>query len=238
MKIAEWSLRNRVTVLVLTFVTVLGGLQAYQNLGRLEDPEFTIKDAVIVTQYPGASAEEVEQEVTDRIELAVQQLGQLKEIRESYSTRGLSIVKVRIKDRYDATKLPQVWDEMRRKVGDAQGKLPPGAGPSIVNDDFGDVFGIFFAVTGDEYSNAELNEVVKMLRKELVLVQDVAKVEVYGVSPEALYVELDRDRLSKLGLSPMTIFQQLSEKNQVVDAGRVKVGPDFIFIEPDGYTPW
>ncbi len=235
MRIAETALKNRVTTLVLTFVTLIGGYLSYQNLGRLEDPEFTIKDAVVITQYPGASAEEVELEVTDRIEGAVQQLGQLKEIRESYSTRGLSIVKVRIKDRYGADRLPQVWDELRRKVGDVQGHLPPGAGPSIVNDDFGDVYGIFFAITGDEYTYAELNEVIKMLRKELVLVDDVAKVEVFGVRKEAVYVELDRDRMSKLGLSPSVIFNELAEKNQVVNAGRVKVGHDNIFIEPDGY---
>jgi multidrug efflux pump subunit AcrB len=144
-------------------------------MSRLEDPEFTIKDALVITPYPGASAMEVEEEVTDNIELAIQQLAQLDEI-ESKSERGLSTITVSIKNKYDIDTLPQVWDELRRKVGDAQRGLPPGAGPSLVVDDYGDVFGVFIAIYGDEYSYAELKDVVDMLRKELLLVDDVAKI--------------------------------------------------------------
>jgi multidrug efflux pump subunit AcrB len=136
MKLTEFCLENRTTTLVLTVVLIVAGLGAYQDMGRLEDPEFTIKDALVVTQYPGATAEEVEEEVTDEIEIAVQQMAQLDEV-TSVSYRGLSIVTATMKDKYDKNSLPQVWDELRRKVGDAQGRLPPGAGPSIVNDDFG-----------------------------------------------------------------------------------------------------
>ncbi|RLB64874.1 MAG: AcrB/AcrD/AcrF family protein, partial [Deltaproteobacteria bacterium] len=135
MKITELALGNRVVTIVLSIVLLLGGLLAFQGMSRLEDPEFTIKDALIITPYPGASATEVEEEVTDNIELAIQQLAQLDEI-ESKSERGLSTVTVSIKDRYNKDTLPQVWDELRRKVGDAQRKLPPGAGPSLVVDDF------------------------------------------------------------------------------------------------------
>jgi len=135
-RIAEYSLDNRVVTIVLAFALLLGGLKAFQGMSRLEDPEFTIKDALVITPYPGASATEVEEEVTDNIELAVQQLAQLDEI-ESKSDRGLSTLTVSIKDRYDKDTLPQVWDELRRKVGDAQRGLPPGAGPSIIVDDFG-----------------------------------------------------------------------------------------------------
>jgi len=235
MNIAKVAIDNKTTTLVLTVVVLIGGLLAYESLGRLEDPEFTIKDAMIITPYPGASAAEVEEEVTDEIELAVQQLGQLKEVRESQSLRGLSVVKARIKDKYDKSAIPQVWDELRRKVNDAQKNLPPGAGPSLVNDDYGDVFGVFLAVYGEEYSYAELKNVVDMLRKELVLVQDVAKVDTYGVRNEAVYVELDRDRMSQLGIATEVIINELRQKNLVVDAGRVKVGTDFIAIEPTGY---
>ena len=146
MNIAEFSIRNKVSTLVLTVLMVVGGLYSYSGLGRLEDPEFTIKDALIITPYAGATAEEVEEEVSDLIERAVQQLGQLDQV-ESKSDKGLSTVTVTIKDKYDKETLPQVWDELRRKVGDMQRQLPPGAGPSIVNDDFGDVYGIFFAIT-------------------------------------------------------------------------------------------
>jgi len=234
MKFAEIAIENRTTTLVLTVCTALGGLMAYNTLGRLEDPEFTIKDAIITTPYPGASAEEVEEEVTDRIELALQQLGQLKEIRESTSYRGLSVVKARVKDRFDKFSLPQVWDELRRKVGDVQPQLPPGAGPSIVNDDFGDVFGIYIAISGEEYTYRELEDVADLLRRELVLVPDVSKVESFGIQSEAVYVELNRDRMSQLGIPPSTVVAELRQKNMVVDAGHVDVDPDFITIAPTG----
>ncbi len=171
MNLAELALRNSTVTLVFTAVLLGAGVSSYQGLSRLEDPEFTIKDALVITPYPGASAAEVEEEVTDEIEMAVQQLAQLDEI-ESKSERGLSTVTVRIKDKYSKVALPQVWDELRRKVGDIQGQLPPGAGPSIVNDDYADVWGVFVAVYGPEYSYAELKEVAKLLRRELVLVQE------------------------------------------------------------------
>ena len=186
MNLADFALRNRTTTLVLTVVMLAAGLQYFNSMSRLEDPEFTIKDALVLTPYPGASAAEVAEEVSDEIEIAAQQLGQLKEV-ESKSDRGLSTVTVTIKDRYDKTTLPQVWDELRRKVSDAQGKLPPGAGPSIVVDDFGDVWGVFVAIYGDEYSETELYETAKLLRRELLLVQDVAKVDFWGDRSEAVY---------------------------------------------------
>ena len=142
---------DRIVFVAMT-LAVIGGWVSYLNIGRLEDPEFTIKQALIVTPYPGASAEEVAQEVTNPIESAVQQLGQLDFV-ESESTRGRSIVIVNIKDQYDKHRIPQVWDELRRKINDVQPRLPPAVrGQSMVIDDFGDVFGIFFAVTGDGYS--------------------------------------------------------------------------------------
>ncbi len=208
MKLADTAIDNKVFTLVLTVVILGAGVMAFQGMSRLEDPEFTIKDALVVTPYPGATAFEVEEEVSDAIEIAVQKLGQLDEI-ESRSVPGLSTVTVSIKDKYDKSTLPQVWDELRRKVNDAQGDLPPGAGPSMVIDDFGDVYGIFFTVSSDDYSYAELKEVVDLLRRELLLVEDVAKVETFGERVEAVYVELDRDRMSQLGISPHIIVNEL-----------------------------
>ena len=152
MNIAEWSLRKSLITWVMTVLFLVVGWSSYQQLSRLEDPEFTIKDAVITTPYPGASAAEVEEEVTNVIEKAAQQMGQLKRV-ESRSSRGLSWVKVTMQDKYDKNSLPQVWDELRRKVNDAQRSLPPGAGPSLVNDDFGDVYGIFLdAIQNDAFN--------------------------------------------------------------------------------------
>jgi multidrug efflux pump subunit AcrB len=231
--LADLALRNRTTTLVLTAVLIIGGASAFSKLSRLEDPEFTIKEALVVTPYPGASATEVEEEVSDLIERAVQQLGQLKEV-ESKNDRGLSTVTVRIKDQYDKHSLPQVWDELRRKVNDVQGQLPPGAGPSIVNDDYGDVWGVFIAIYGDEYTNAELKDYAKLLRRELLLVKDVAKIEFWGERREVVYIIPNRDRMSQLGVQPQQIIDSLHDKNVVVDSGRARVGKEFLAIDPTG----
>lgn len=233
MDIAKFAIEHRVTTLVLTVVMILGGINAYNNLSRLEDPEFTIKEALVITPYTGASAMEVEEEVTDEIEMAVQKLGQLDEV-ESKSDRGLSTVTVRIKKNYDKSALPQVWDELRRKVGDSQKYLPPGAGPSIVIDDYGDVFGVFFAVYGPEYSYAELKSFVDILKRELLLVDDVAKVDTYGERTEVIYLTPKRDQMSQLGISVSTIVNELKEKNIATYSGKVHVGNEFITIDPTG----
>ncbi|UDQ98768.1 efflux RND transporter permease subunit [Lentisphaerota bacterium WC36G] len=233
MNLAEFSIKKKVITIVCTVFGLIAGILFYQKLPRLEDPEFTIKDALIITQYPGASAQEVENEVTEVIEKACQQLGQLKEL-SSISMRGQSIVTASIKDKYDKNSLPQVWDELRRKVNDAQALLPPGASRSYVNDDYGDVFGIYYAITGDGYSMAELKEIAKALQKELLLVQDVKKIELYGVLSEAIYVKIYREKLAALGINVQEIFNLLAQKNIIADAGRVKVGSEYIAITPTG----
>jgi multidrug efflux pump subunit AcrB len=233
MNIAEASIRNKVVTSVFAILLVVLGIAAYVNLPRLEDPEFTIKDALIVTPYPGASAEEVQKEISDVIELAAQQLEQLERV-VSRSERGRSTVTVTIRDKYNRHSLPQVWDELRRKVGDAQRRLPPGAGPSIVIDDFGDVFGIFYALTGPDYTDAQLYETAKLLRRELLLVRDVKKIEFFGHQQEVIYIELARDRMAQLGIRTEEIFALLREQNLVVSSGSTDVGTFSITINPTG----
>lgn len=233
MKLAEYFLKNRVVTLVATVVLIGAGIKAFNGMSRLEDPEFTIKDALIITPYAGASAVEVEEEVTDEIEQAVQKLGQLDKI-ESRSERGLSTVTATIQDKYDKTSLPQVWDELRRKVNDVQKYLPPGAGPSVVIDDYGDVYGVFMIIYGDDYSYAELKNVVDMLKRELLLVDDVAKVETLGENPEAIYIELNRNRMAQLGIPTSVVINELQSKNLVQDSGRIEVGREFITLDPTG----
>lgn len=233
MDIAAIAIKNRVVTLVLTVVMLVGGLSAYSGMSRLEDPEFTIKDALVVTPYPGASALEVEQEVSDRLEIAVQQLGQLERVR-SKSERGLSTLTVTIKDNYDRETLPQVWDELRRKVNDAARELPPGAGPSIVVDDYGDVYGIFVVVTGDGYSYAELKDYVDLLRRELLLAEDVGKIATFGERREAIFVEFNRDRMSQLGIPSAAVIDELRQRGVVSDAGRAHVGSEFVTLAPSG----
>jgi len=233
MNLAEFSFRRKTTVYVVTILLFVGGLVYFQNLGRLEDPNFTIKQAVVFTAYPGATAYQVEQEVTERLEEAIQAMGQRYEIR-SLSKPGLSIIYAEMQDKYDKETLPQVWDELRRKVGDAQGKLPPGAGPSIVNDDYGDVYGIFLTITGDGYSYAEMLDYAKTLKRELLVAQDVAKIAFWGAIDEAIYIEMSRSKMSQLGISPQQVYATLGRQNAVNNSGRFKVGEEYIRFNPTG----
>ena len=209
MNLGRASIEKSVITTTLSLVLLIVGWISFGNLARLEDPEFTIKEAIITTPYPGASAEEVEQEVSDVIERAVQELGQLWRV-ESTSTRGVSSIKAVIRDPYTAARLPQVWDELRRKVTDYQGQLPPGAGPSSVNDDYGDVYGVYLTLTGEGYTFAELKEYAKLLRRELLLVDDVKRVVLWGDQREAVYVETSRAKMAALGVSQQDIFAALS----------------------------
>jgi multidrug efflux pump subunit AcrB len=233
MNLAKSSIEKNVVTWSLSLVLLVAGWVTFGGLPRLEDPEFTIKEALITTPYPGASAEEVEEEVSDVIEQAVQEMGQLKRV-ESTSKRGVSVVKAYILDKYSRPEFPQIWDELRKKVGDYQAQLPPGAGPSQVNDDFGDVYGVYLALTGDGYSMAELHEYAKLLQKELTLATDVKRVELYGVQSEAIYVEMSRPKMAALGISQQDIHAALTAKNIPADAGRLLIRPEYIPINPSG----
>jgi multidrug efflux pump subunit AcrB len=224
---------NRV-VFVAMAIAVIGGYMAYQRLGRLEDPEFTIKQALIVTPYPGASAEEVAKEVTNPVERAVQQLGQLERV-ESESSRGMSVVTARILDRYHKDAIPQVWDELRRKINDVQPQLPPAVrGRSMVIDNFGDVFGIFLAISGDGFSLPELRRYAEFLRRELLLVEDVKSVELFAAQEEVVYLEISRPRLAQLGINEEQIYAKLQERNIAADGGRVRIGDQHVPLDPHG----
>ncbi len=233
MSLARLTIEKKTVSLVLTFVFFIGGVLAFLDMPRLEDPEFTIKEALVITNYPGATPAEVADEVTDVIEGAAQQLKQLEKV-TAISNRGQSIVTVEVQDKYDKDTLPQVWDELRRKVGDSQGALPPGAGPSLVIDDFSDVYGILLSVTGEGYSQQDLQDYVSYLRKQLLLVENVAKINVWGEQKETVFIEISRARMSQLGLSLDSIYKTLSNRNLVVKSGNVKVGREYIEISPSG----
>ncbi len=233
MNIAEFAIKKNVITWTVTVVMLFLGYFSYTKLPRLEDPEFAIKEAVILTPYPGASPREVQEEVTEIIEKACQEMGQLKRV-ESYSSRGMSLVHVLIKDKYRKNDLPQVWDELRRRMQDHEKDLPPGAGPITVNDSFGDVYGVYFALVGDGYTFAELKDVADLLQRELLVVQDVKKIELFGVRPEAIYVELSRDKMASFGITRQEIFDALRAKNLAVDSGRIRFGPQYLAINPTG----
>ncbi|STQ75119.1 efflux RND transporter permease subunit [Grimontia hollisae] len=223
MDIARYTIAKRTSVWVLVALTLIGGYISYLKLGRFEDPEFVIRQAVIVTPYSGATAQEVSDEVTDVIEGAVQSLQELKEVK-SVSMQGMSEVTVEIKLEFakSAADLQQVWDKLRRKVADAQRLLPPGAGPSIVNDDFSDVYALFFAVTGEGFSDKQLQDYVDALRREIVLVPGVAKTATLAEQQETIFVEIYSERLAEFGVSAEKVFQVLQKQNLVTVAGSIE----------------
>jgi multidrug efflux pump subunit AcrB len=228
------SVRADRVVFAAMALALVGGVVAYLQIGRLEDPEFTIKEALIITPYPGASAEEVAKEVTNPIENAVQQLGQLDRV-ESESVRGRSVVSAIIQGRYDKHRIPQVWDELRHKIADVQAQLPPSVrGRSMVIDDFGDVYGIFLAISGEGYSFPELRRYTEFLRRELLLVPNVKKVELFAAQQEVVFLEISRRTLAQLGIHEEQIYSKLQERNVAADGGWVRVGEQHIALDPHG----
>lgn len=233
MNLAAISIEKRAITYFAIGLIVVGGLFCYGQLGQLEDPEFSVKTAAITTTYPGASAEQVELEVTDRLETKLQEMTELKNV-YSNSRPGLSIIKVDIKSNYWSDRLPQVWDVLRKKVQDVEPSLPPGAGKPKVGDDFGYVFGFLLAVSSDGYSYAELEQYVKEMRKELSVVPGVARVDLWGAQEKRIYIDVSSPQLAELNLTPDQIMQTLQSQNLVVDAGRVNYQTQRLRIAPTG----
>jgi multidrug efflux pump subunit AcrB len=223
MDISRYAIDRPVNTWLIVLVCLFGGLWGLLTLGRLEDPAFTIKQAVVVTQYPGATAQEVEEEISELLESAIQQLPQLKRL-TSKSMPGVSEIEVEIKSTYDGDAIPQIWDELRRKVADAQRDLPAGAAAPVVNDDFGDVYGIFYAVTAPGYSDRDKRDMATFLRREILTVPGVAKVVTAGEPTETIYIEISNERLSTLGISVDQVLRTIASENAVEEAGASRIG--------------
>ncbi|MCG7927874.1 MAG: efflux RND transporter permease subunit [Candidatus Thiodiazotropha taylori] len=234
MNIGEYSVRTPVISWLLVIILVGGGLLSFDKMGKLEDPAFTIKNAKVITHYPGASAQEVEDEVTYHIEDAIQRLEQVKRIKMSISRPGMSDISIEFKDKYRADDFPDIFDELRRKIVDMKNKLPPGAQDPMVIDDFGDVFGVYLALTGPGYSWRDLWDFADYLKQELVLVPGIRKVSIGGEQKEVIYVDMSRERLGELGISPSSIAQLLQSQNAVVTAGHGNVQRQRLRIVPSG----
>ena len=233
MFLAKFAVEKRVISALATVLILAAGYLAYEKLPRFEDPEFLIRQAQVLTRYPGASAAEVTDEVTDVIEDAVQQLSGLKDVK-SVSSAGLSEVTVEFTIAATRARpaLKQKFTELRAKVSDAAGRLPPGASVPAVYDDFGDVFALYYAVTGEGYALREIAEYAKALKKALTLVRGVSKVALLGVPEEVVFVEYRPARLVQLGLSSDRIAQVLEGQNLVTPAGSVRAGRTRLAIRP------
>ena len=233
MNVAHYSIKNKVISWMFVLLLLIGGSVSFTGLGQLEFPEFTIKNALVITPYPGASPEQVEEEVTLPLEDAIQQMQQIKHI-TSINSAGLSQIEVQIQDSYDAAVLQQIWDELRRKVNDSASELPPGAIAPTVIDDYSDVFGILMNIKGEGYSYRELENYADFLRRELVLIDGVKKVSVVGAPQEQVVVEISQQKLGALGLDQNYIYSLIQTQNVVSNAGKIRISGGRIRIHPTG----
>ena len=233
MNIAEYSIKNKVISWLFLVILAIGGVSSFSNLSRLEDPAFTIKDAMIISTYPGASSMEVEEELTYPLEKEIRQLPYIDKI-TSTSSDGMSQIMVSMKMDYGPDELPQIWDEMRRKINDLQPTLPSGVQSVQIIDDFGDVFGVMLMLTGDGYDYVELKQYADYLTRELELVDGVGKVSIDGDQQEQLFVEMSLERLAALNLDMSTVTSLLAQQNSVVSSGEVMLNGQSLAIKPNG----
>ncbi|MDJ0907287.1 MAG: efflux RND transporter permease subunit [Woeseiaceae bacterium] len=222
--------QNRITLTIIV-LAVLAGLFAYQGIPKAQDPGFTIRTAVITTRFPGASPQRVEELVTDKIEKKVQEMPEIDNI-TSESRTGISIIFVNFKESYKIMR--PIFDDLRRKVETVVEDLPQGSTVPVVNDEFGDVFGSVYTLTGDGFSYAELKEVADELRDVLLREPDIAKVEIHGAQQEVIFAEYNNSRLSEFGLSPQQLAATLASANIVSSGGNVISGRERIALEPTG----
>ena len=224
MDIARGSINRPLYTWIIMLAALFGGIWGFLNLGRLEDPAFTIKSAVIATQYPGASSAQVALEVSEPLESAIQKMGEVKLI-TSVNQPGFSLIEVEMQDIYDGSELPAIWTKLRAEVRDAARALPEGVSEPYVNDGFGDVFGLFYAVTAEGYTDAEKHELATFLRRELLTVDGVADVEIAGLPQEAVFVEPKMAVAVNQNIPIDAISNALATANSVRSAGSVEAGP-------------
>lgn len=232
MNLAKFSIdKNRITFMILLTIIIMG-MVMYVGLSRDSMPPYTVRAASVVSQFPGASPERVEQLVTDKIEKVAQELPELKEVK-STSRTGLSVVAVTLKDEVSAEKMQSVWDRLRRKLNRIQG-LPQGVTPSLNDDGIGDVYGIVVGLISDGYSYIEMKDYADDIKDEFIKLPDAAKVELGGVQEERIFVEFDNARLKEYGLSASKLQQTISATNILNSGGQVNLGDERIILEPTG----
>ena len=229
----HYAINHRVVVSFCVLLIVVGGVWSYITLGRLEDPEFSVKTAVVATICPGASTDEIEERVTNVVERAAQQIKHLERVR-SISKPGLSIVFVDLQEKTDPKDMPDTWQELRNKMSTVKASLPVEALPPIVKDDFGDVYGCVFALTAEGFSDAELVKRARALQKRLLLVDQVRRVELWGLPDERVEVEISRARMAELNIQPLHIVLALQSQNLTSDSGTLNVDGSKIRVSPTG----
>jgi len=234
MNLAGYALDNKQVILFFLTITLLGGFVAYDKLGKREDAPFVVKEMMIDTNYPGASQYDVQEQVTEIIEREIQSHPMVDWIK-SESKPGQSHVHVSMYQSIDGGEFQQIWDELRRKVLNVQSKLPKEAGTIIVNDDFGDVFGIYYTLTSDEgFTYDELEDYAQYIKQKLVTIEDVAKVSLFGIQDRIVNVYISEQKLSNAGVTPSDIQEAITKQNQLVNSGQLQTGKIQIRVDAVG----
>ncbi|MFZ2294226.1 MAG: efflux RND transporter permease subunit, partial [Polaromonas sp.] len=228
-----WALEHPALTRYLLLVLMVLGFAAYFQLGQDEDPPFTFRAMVVRTYWPGATAQQVAEQVTDKLERTLQDVPYADRIR-SYSKPGESQIIFQIKDSSKASEVPNVWYSVRKKVGDMRGTLPGGVQGPFFNDDFGDVYGVIYALESDGFNYAELKAFADDVRQQLLRVPDVSKVELFGVQDEKIFIEISQKRLAQLGLDMTQVLAQLGQQNAVESAGAVQTPLDVVQVRVAG----
>ncbi len=231
MNFTQFAIDNTRITAVTLLILLFAGISSYQSLPRNEDPGFIIRTALIMTYFPGASPERVEQLVTDKLEKTVQEIPELDFVK-SESKTGVSMIYVNILEKFK--KMRPIWDNLRRKVDKATPDLPEGIVGPFVNDEFGDVFGIILTITGDGFTYREIKDVADDVRDELLRQSEVAKVDIYGAQEERIFIEYNNARLSELGISPIQLSSLLESQNIVMPGGDIRTEEEKIVLEPSG----
>ena len=231
--LSDWALKHQTLVLYLMLVLTIAGLVSYTKLGQSEDPPFTFKVMLVRTSWPGASAQEVEQQVTDKLEKKIQEVPHL-DYTNSYSRPGESMIFIIVKDNTFSKDVPEVWYQVRKKVGDIRNTLPQGVESLTFNDEFSDVYGSMYALTGDGFDYAALKKQAELIRSELLKIKDIAKVEFLGEQKQRIFIEISNAKLTTLGINISTLTNILQAQNAIVPAGNFNSSTERIRIEVSG----
>ena len=230
--LSTWALEHRTLTLFLLIVLSIAGTLSFFNLGRAEDPPFTIKQMVVSVVWPGATAREIEQQVTDRIETKLQELPYLYHV-SSYSRPGEAVIYVNLQDSVPPREVAGLWYQVRKKIGDIRNTLPQGVLGPFYNDEFGDTYAVIWAFEGDGYSPADMKELIKKVRLRLLRVPDVAKADIFGAQDERVYLEFSHVRLATLGISITQLFEALQKQNAMASAGVIETPSSRVALRID-----
>lgn len=233
LNLTEWALKHKQLVYFFVFLVFVAGIFSYQQLGRMEDPDFVIRQMVVSVAWPGASASQVEEQVTDKIEKKLQDTPGLDYLK-SYSRPGQAVIYVTLKDSVNEKDVRPTWLEVRNMVNDIKGTLPQGVVGPAFNDRFDDVFGNIYALTSDEYSYEDMREKAEQIRRTLLGVSNVKKVELIGVQSEKIYIEMESSKLAGLGIDPNIIIASVKAQSAMTPSGMIETSSDNVYLRVSG----